>query len=172
MERLYKNILGTRVVGENSMRALTTVKGLVMDPERGTLLALVTSVSKHKVVVPFDILEWGDNVKVHDSDAIVDGDDILRLHEVMEQGTGEIFNKKVETEEGEALGRVVDFSIDGQTYDLQKLYVGKTILGMVRYGMLIIAAKNIVEILPKKIVVKAGPATVKEEAVGAEAVAA
>ena len=67
------------------------------------------------------------------------------------------------TEDGFKLGKVVDFSMDMRDYVLKKLFVSKEILGMVRYDNRIIPAKNIVEILPNKIIVKNNLETVKEK---------
>lgn len=171
MERLYTNIVGTAVLVDDGIRPIAIVRDVVMDPDRGKMLALVVDANRNLIIAPMDILSWGDSIRVHSHDVIIDGHDVLRVEEVQRQHN-DIYEKRVETEDGEVLGRVVDFSIDGQTYELQKLHVSKVVLGMVRYGGRIISAKKIVEILPSKIIVKNGAEKVVEKSVEREVVPA
>lgn len=161
MERLYSNIIGTPV-RDDGVRPLTTVKDVLIDPENGKLLALIVNVNKNLVVVPMDIISWHDSIHIHHHDNIVEANEVLRVAEVMGSGI-HIFGNKVETKGGKLLGKVFDFSIGSEDLVLKKIYVAKEFLGLVRFESRIIPSRNIIEILPNKIVVENDLQTVKEE---------
>lgn len=171
MERLYTNILGTPVFEDEGAQPITTVKDLVIDPESGKTLAFLVNVSLNLVIMPLDVVSFGDVVRVHAHDCIIEAGEVLRIEQVQKKEV-HIFNNRVETEDGEYLGRVIDFSVDTVSYALSKIYVGKVILGMFRYGTRVFTARNIVEILPKKIVVKGGAEKVTEKSVEREVIPA
>ncbi|MBL4694004.1 PRC-barrel domain-containing protein [Candidatus Gracilibacteria bacterium] len=160
MEKFYSKIIGTPILAEEGFRPIASVKDVVMDPERGKVIAFV--VDKGKVIVPFDVLSWGDAIRVHDHDAIVESEDVLRVKEVQDSGV-KISGNKVETEEGKVLGKVLDFSVNSKTMEIKKLYVGRTILGLIKFETRLIPAKNIIEVLEDKIIVKDDMAVVREE---------
>lgn len=162
MEKLYTKIIGTPVFDEEVKHPITAVKDIVIDPETGKLLALIVNLSRNLVIAPQDILYWGDQIQVHTHDSIIEGNEILRVEEVQKKGI-RIFNNRVVTKDGKDLGKVYDFTIDSRETALKKLYVAKSILGLVRYDGRIIPAKEIVEILPRKIVVNSDLATVTEK---------
>ncbi|MBI4975815.1 PRC-barrel domain-containing protein [Candidatus Peregrinibacteria bacterium] len=153
MERLYTNIIGTPVYEDSNMRPLTAIKDVIVDPDSGKIIAFVVNASKNSVIVPYDIISFGDGIHIHDHGCIVDGSEILRVVEVQKKNV-RIFQNNVESTDGEYLGKVIDFSIDAATLSLHKIFVANVFLGLFRYKNRIIPAKNIVEILPNKIVVK------------------
>lgn len=153
VERFYSKIVGTPVYEDGGERPITTVKDVVIDPEIGKLLAFVVNLNKSLVVTPVDVLSWTEVIKVHNHDAIASSDEVLRVAQVMAKRVN-IFHNKVYTKSGEYLGKVNDFSIDSNVMMLQKLYLSKGFLGLIRYQSRIISAKNILEILPDKIVIK------------------
>lgn len=147
---------------DDSLRPITTVKDVVIDPDSGKLLALIVDVGKNLIISPVDIFSWQDAIFVHHGDIFVEGGEVLRVKKAQETGI-KIFNNKVETQDGKYLGKVVDFSLDSMSFGIKKLYVAKGFLGLVRYDSRLITAKNIIEILPNKIVVKNDQAHVKEK---------
>ncbi len=167
MEKLYSKIVGTPVFDDDFGRPVTTIKDIVLDPEDGKVVALVTNVSKNLVVSPVDILSWQEVVRIHNKNAIVNGEEILRVDRVQKSGI-KIFHNKVYTKEEKYLGIVADFSIDSNSLTLNKLFIAKTFLGLVRYESRIMSAKKIVEILPDKIIVESDIETVKEKKVEVE----
>ncbi|MFA7685894.1 MAG: PRC-barrel domain-containing protein [Candidatus Gracilibacteria bacterium] len=162
VERLFTNILGTPVVDDDFKRPIAFVRDVLIDPERGNLIALVVDISRNLVVAPIDILAWGEAIRVPAHDAIVEGKEIFRVAEVQKNGI-RIFHNRVETKKKEYIGNVVDFSIDSQSLTLRKLYTSKSILGLLRYDHRIIPAKNIEEVFPKKIIVKENAQHVYQE---------
>lgn len=162
VEKLYTHILDTPIFEEDHLRPITTVKDLIVDPDSGKVLAIVVNLSKNLVITPNDMSSWGDVITVSSPDVIIDGAEIVRVDQVLKDGV-KIFGNKVVTKKGEELGRVFDFAIDGSTLGLRKIFVAKGFLGLFRYAARIIPAKDIIEILADKIVVKASMQAVKEE---------
>lgn len=160
MERYYTKIVGTPVYAD-SPRPLTTVKDVIMDPEQGKLLAFVVNQNKKLVILPMDILSWEEVIRIHNHDVIINAHEVLRIEEVQKMNTP-IMSSRVETKSGEYLGKVYDLTIDNNTFMLQKIFVAKGLLGLFRYDSRIISAKNIIEILPNKIVVKEDMRKIKE----------
>lgn len=166
MEKLYSEIVGTPVFEDDAGRPFTTVKDLVLDPERkGRLLAFVVDSRRGRILSPVDVISWRNVMKVHSAGDVTEASNVLRVAEVLKNGT-RFDGALVETEKGEALGRVYDYGVDNKTFDLRRIYVAKSFLGLIRYESRIIPAKDIIEVLPEKIVVKEGTRTVKEEAKG------
>jgi uncharacterized protein YrrD len=166
VEKLYSAIIGTPVFEDDAPRPFTKVKDLVLDPEmRGKLIAFVVNGGSGRILSPVDVISWGNVMKVHSAGDVTEVENVLRVDEVLKKEFH--FNEaQVETEKGEKLGHVFDFGVDNKTFDLRRLYVTKSILGFFRYEGRIIPAKDIIEILEDKIVVKEGIRTVKEEAKG------
>ena len=159
---MYSNIVGIPIFEEDGQRPISTVKDVIMDPERGKAVALVVDINQNKVITPHDILSLGDILKIRGREVIIDGSDVIRVEEIQKRNV-RILNNRVETKEGEYLGKVVDYSLELSGLNLQKIYVAKGFMGVVRYGGRMIPAKKIVEVLPKKIVVENGLKKVKEK---------
>lgn len=162
MERFYSKILGTAVVYDDALRPLTSIKDVVIDPENGKVIAFVVNSNGKLVISPIDIESWHDVIKIHSEEVIIGSDEILRVQEVINGGI-HIFGSRVVTKDGDYLGKVKDFSIDSNGLGLLKIYAAKDILGLIRYDSRVISYKNIIEILPHKIVVKENLASVKEK---------
>lgn len=152
MEKLYSKTIGTPVV-EDHMRPITTVRDLVFDPENGKLLAFVVNENKGLVIVPVDVLAWYDVLRVHDREAIIDAEEVLRVEKFL-KGEVRILQNRVETKAGKYLGRVYDMAINNKSFMLEKLFIAKGFLGLVRYETRIIPYKSILEITAEKILVK------------------
>jgi len=153
MEKLYSKIVGTPVFEDDLPQPLTSVKDVVMDPERGKVVALVVNVNKKEVLAPYDIIKWNDVIRIMSRENITPSEDIIRVNEVMKSGI-EIMANSVVTEDGERLGKVFDYTVNPNTFDLRKIYCAKSLLGMFRYDSRIIPVKKIVEVLEDRIVVK------------------
>lgn len=160
MERLYTNIIGTSVFKHEGKRPITTVKGLVIDPESGKVVAIIVNLAKNLIIAPIDVLSWKEVIRVHNHDSIIDGNEVLRVESVQKSNI-KIIHNKVVTKNGKHLGKVVDLSIDLNNIILKKLHVAKGLLGLVHYDSRIISMDNVLEILPKKIIVKDDAGTIK-----------
>ena len=161
MEKLYTKILGMPV-RDDGVRPITTVKDVLIDPATGKICALEVHSGRNMVIVAVDILAWRDAIIINNADSIVSAEDILRVEELIKQDL-RVYKNNVESKSGTHIGKVYDFIIDSENLNLKKLYVSKDILGIARYDKRIIDAKDIIEILKEKIIVKANTAILKEE---------
>ncbi len=152
MEKSYSKIIGTAVFNDG-LRPITTVKDLIIDPETAKILAFVVNINKKLIIAPLDILSWEESIKVHNGEVIIEATEVLRIENVLNSQIT-VLNNKVYTKNGEYLGKVIDFSVDDQSYLLKSLYVAKGILGLLRYQSRIISYKDIIEIKKDKIIVK------------------
>ncbi len=161
MEKMYSHILGTPVYEDDALRPVTSVKDVVMDPENGKMAALVVNINRALIITPIDIYSWGDTIKINNRENIISAKEVMRVEELLKRNV-RIFGNKVYNKEGDYLGKVYDFTLDSSNFNLNKIYVSKTFFGLLKLSSRIIAAKNIIEILPEKIVVN-DLSTVKEE---------
>ncbi|MBT4917097.1 hypothetical protein HN709_02255 [Candidatus Peregrinibacteria bacterium] len=160
MQKLFSNILGAPVYEDDSLRAFNTVKDIIIDPERGDMLGIVVEIRRNMIIAPIDIVSWGDSVRVDHRDVVTEGNEILRVEEVLKREI-HIPHSKVVSEDGDSLGVVFDYSIDSNSWKLNKIFVHKVFLGLIRFETRIIPAKEIVEISKGKIVVKNNLNTIK-----------
>ena len=152
MERSYSKIIGTPIFNDNT-RPLTTVRDLIIDPATGKILAFVVNINKKLIVTPLDVLSWGENIKVHNGDAIIDANEVLRVENVLKNQI-KVLSNKVYTKNGEYLGKVIDYSVDNKSYLLKNLFISKGFLGLIRYQSRIIPYKDIIEIKRDKIIIR------------------
>jgi len=159
----FSNIVGSPIFAEGNIRPLTTVKNLVIDPENGKLVALVTDVHRNRIVSYMDIISWGRVVKVHDGDSIIDGNDVIKVEKLQKEGF-EMIGAKVETKKGEVLGKVYNYYMNTSIMNLQRICTAKGFLGLLRYETRVISAGDIIEMKRGKIIVKNNFGVVKVEA--------
>ncbi len=160
MERYFSKIVGTPVF-EDGARPITTVKDLVIDPENGKVVALLVNQSKNLVISPMDIISWYENIKIHSHSDIIDADDVLRVQNIQKSGS-HVYRNSVFTKDGKYLGKVIDYSIEPKSMMLNKIFVAKEFLGLLRFDSRVFGYNNILEILPDKIVVKNDLGVIKE----------
>ncbi|MFA4891365.1 MAG: PRC-barrel domain-containing protein [Candidatus Gracilibacteria bacterium] len=151
MERLYSKIIGMPVFTPDSLRPIYNVRDLIFDPVNGAVIAF--EVGRGLVITPMDVLSMKQGILIKGMEDVVGIDDILRVRKVVDEGMG-IMGKKVVTLGGKALGKVVDLTIDDGALILNKIYTAKVILGVLQRDSRVIPAKNIVEVLSDRIVVK------------------
>ncbi len=93
---------------------------------------------------------------------LIDHDDKLSLADELVRLTDTIktpfllINLIVETVSGKKLGKIVDYSFDDQFFVIKKLYVSVRIWDKVFTDQLIIDRNDIVDVIPKKVVVRDG----------------
>lgn len=93
---------------------------------------------------------------------LIDHDDKLSLADELIRLTDAIktpfllINLIVETVSGKKLGKIVDYSFDDQFFVVKKLYVSVRIWDKVFTDQLIIDRNDIVDVTPKKVVVRDG----------------
>lgn len=98
-----------------------------------------------------DILPAG--IVIDDYDKLADPEDLVRLQKVMNYRFG-LLGMHVVTEHKKRIGKISDYATDPDTMYIQKLYVVQSIFQSFAGGSLSVDRSQIIEITPKKIVIK------------------
>jgi len=174
MIKTYKEILWTPVYVDDEIRPVSTIKDLVLDPFNGSLVAVIVNKNKNLGFAPMDLVYWDGKVKIRDASCIFDVSEILRAEEILKKDI-KIIRNKVFDEDGAFLGKVSDYSFNTNPsiLTLTSITVTQDFLGLINFEKRLIPAKNIVEILTEKIIVKSDSKVrepksvhIKAEAVG------
>ncbi len=109
---------------------------------------------------------------VNDHDAISSPEDLVRLKPILDLNF-ELIGKPVYTEDKKRLGKVTDYAFDKNSFFIQKIYVGQSLVKSFSGGSLIVDRSQIIEITHKRITVKEasvpGKVTVSNPAVAQDA---
>lgn len=98
-----------------------------------------------------DVLPQG--FVINDHDVLIEPEELVRLHKVMDIGFDPI-GKQVVTTEKKRVGKVIDYATEVETMYIQKLYVSRSIVKHLTGGNLGIERTQIQEITPKKIIIQ------------------
>lgn len=164
MQRIFTHVLGNSVVRYQDGVHLAKVQDVLINPNSGKIEALFVRtegiLSTRKVLLPQDIVEWKLNVYVHDDKAFADPNEVVRVEKLIKKNIP-IFGNRVETKDGEYLGKVADFGFDTKVMQLLNLYVVKSFMYFFSIERRVIPYKEIVEITKDKIIVKKSKKAVK-----------
>jgi sporulation protein YlmC with PRC-barrel domain len=109
---------------------------------------------KTKILLTSDIRDMSiDSYIVNDNDSLTDTDELVRLKEILDLRF-ELIGKIVVTTNKKRLGKVIDFATETKSMYIQKIYVGQSVLRSLTGGQLGIDRSQIVEITPRRIIVK------------------
>ena len=101
-----------------------------------------------------DIREFSQEGMIIDSDdKLVNKGDVIRLDKILELNFS-LVGLKVETKKGTKLGKVIDFTVDSETFTVQQLVVKRPLTKSFLDPELLISRKEIVEVNDYKIIVK------------------
>lgn len=153
MEVLHSKFVGTPVFLENGGRPVANLLDLVIDPSTGKIAAFSVASRFQKVISPMDVRMWVNQIQIRDYEDIVPYDDIIQVKNIVDKQIP-ILGNKVYSQEGEYLGKVFDYAVHPQMMILKKIFVAKTILGLIRLHERIIPYSCIYEIMREKIIVK------------------
>lgn len=160
MDRLYSKIIGMPVFVQDSPRPLYSVQDLIIDPANGKVVALLVDSRKRLVVASIDIIAIKHGVLVRSAEDIVKSDEILRVAAVI-RDFGSLHGKKVFTENGKAIGKVVDIAVSDLALVVSKIITAKSLLGVVQYDGRIIPTSEIIEMKKDKVIVRDDVITVR-----------
>jgi uncharacterized protein YrrD len=101
-----------------------------------------------------DIRGTTDQAVIVDSEEeLVEPDDLVRLKPVLELNF-QLLGKPVVTDQKRKVGKVSNFVVEDESWFIQKLYVGQSILKNLGASGRVISRQQIVEITPHRIVVR------------------
>ena len=116
---------------------------VIDDFEKGALVVLTQDI---RDIIPRGII-------VDDQDVFTKPEDLLRLQDTLRINFNPL-GKHVITNHQRRLGKVGDYAVDMESMYIQKLYVDRSILRSLGTGQLSIDRSQIIEITPKRIVVR------------------
>jgi sporulation protein YlmC with PRC-barrel domain len=132
---------------------LCRLKRPIIDPQNGKVIAFQTT-AKTPFLTIQDVaslnseqLQLSQNYEFHPLE------DLIRVQNLLQQNI-KILYKKVKTESGEYLGRVINFEIDSDALVLHHLNVQKRHFHLIKGLPRLIHQKNILEITPTQITVR------------------
>lgn len=152
MKKAYSEIVGLPVSVEG-VGKITRVTDILIDTNNGRVMAFFVSSGKMNIVVPVDILYFGNGLFIHSLEDIIDANDIIKVREVIQNGI-KILRSRVETKKGEYIGNVFDYLIDTNLYSLSKIAVHKSFLGIFKTPDRLIPMQDIIEIKKGLIIVQ------------------
>jgi uncharacterized protein YrrD len=161
MEKTYNQIIGTPVVVEG-VGKIARITDVLIDHNDGKVCCFFVDKGKLKIITPMDILFFGQAITIHDSEDIIDTQDVIKVRQCIESDV-RIYKSRVETKKGEYLGKVQDYYIDVKVFGLTKIVVYKSILGLLKSQDRLIPARDIIEIKKDLIIVKNKCAKVFED---------
>lgn len=159
MLRLHSQLIEQPLHVQGDPHALAWVEDLILDPDRGDLVAL--ELSQRQAVAPVDLLPWGDaGWAIKDEDAVSDEEDLVRLNRIS-PARRQILWKPVFTKEGDYLGKVADYVMDMDTLMLTHLYVTRSFMGWVM-DQRVVSWKQVLEITDNAVLVDSNEAEERE----------
>lgn len=137
---------------------LGTIDEAIIDPRQLRVLAYYVdgpNLDEHPSIIRIeDIREIGEvGFIIDSSDDITAPSDIIRLQEVIELNFA-LPGLRVVDEHKHGLGRVLDYNMDSQTFDVAQLRVRPPLIRMIGVSELLIHRDQIVKITNDRIVVK------------------
>lgn len=156
-------ILGTPVYEESSPEPLGTLSGIVIHPDTGAVEAFWVHIrnfleNRHLLLLPMDILHWGNRIFIRTADVLAEAEDVLRLQPLLDQQRP-VLGQMIRTVSGKTLGRCGDVQFDSRHFRVEWLFPKKLFF---RWGTPI-PVTQIQEITKEAIIVKDQIVTEKEE---------
>jgi sporulation protein YlmC with PRC-barrel domain len=158
MYALASKLIGLPILSLQNAEAITQVKGLVMEIKSLEVIALTCEprpqLAKQPVLLMRDVRQVAiDCLLVNAAEDLVEAEDIVRLAPLLERDF-QPQGLRVVTDMKRRVGRVEDYTINLQTYHLQKLYVRRSVLHSWMGASLIIDRAQIIEVSEREIIVR------------------
>lgn len=90
---------------------------------------------------------------VNDHEVLAEPEDLVRIRDLIDADFS-LIGKSVETTSHQKLGKIDDYAVDNQGLFIQKLYATPSLLRSLSGGQFSIDRSQIIEITPKKVVIK------------------
>ncbi|MBU1083043.1 PRC-barrel domain-containing protein [Patescibacteria group bacterium] len=158
MLKTITSILKSKLVDWESSKTIGVVSNWVVDPVQKKISALIVNppgiFKKTLVVTTTDVVEYGPGmVVVRNQNTIVPVQEVVGLDKLV-KNKQRIIGCEVVTQSGKRLGVTEDLLFETTDSTIQKIYIHPRILDILKSHDLIIGADKIVEIKPKRIIVR------------------
>lgn len=142
---------------------------LIVDPDKLKLVAMQVvgpevGMETGDLLQTKDVREFSDMGMIIDSiDELVNDTDVIRLRKVLELNF-DLIGMKVETKKGTKLGKVVNYTVNPETWEVQQIIVQRPLMKSFIDPELTIGRSEIVKIDDYKIIVKDEEAKIRKNA--------
>lgn len=155
---LNKSITDIPVMSLQSGGTLGTAMQPIIDPRKLQIIAYYVAgprISETSVLHTSDIREYGSlGFIVDDADSIMSlDDDLVRLNEVINFRFS-LIGKAVVNEDKKKLGKVLEYTVESDSFMIQKIHVSQSVLKNISSSSLLIHRSQIIEITDHQIIVK------------------
>lgn len=154
---LSESLLNKPVVSLRTGSQVAEVFGFIINPNNFKLEGLYChdKLSKENLILLYQDVRniIGQGVIVNDHDVLSAPDILVRLQEILKIGFV-LIGKPVVTIAKERVGKVKDFAIDSETFYIQKIYVGQSIMKSLSTGQLSVDRSQIIEVTANKIIIQ------------------
>lgn len=158
MYALASKLIGLPILSLQNAETLTVVTGLIINADNLEVVALSCAsqprLGEHPIILMRDIRQVAiDCLLVNAEDDIAEADDIVRLKPLIQTN----FNPHgipVVTDMKRRIGKVEDFTVNLESFNLQKLYVRQPLLRSWTGASLIIDRCQIVKVSRREIIVR------------------
>lgn len=158
MYALASKLIGLPILSLQNAESITQVRSLIMEIKNLEVVALACDprprLGKRPVLLMRDVRQVAiDCLLVNTEDDLVEADEVVRLEPLLKRNF-DPHGLNVVTELKRRVGRVEDYTINLETYHLQKLYVRQSILRSWMGSSLIIDRSQIIEVSEREIIVR------------------
>lgn len=154
---LARQMMGLPVFSLQTGQTIATVASPILEPTQLEVVALRCNDQKNvdqPVIMPVDVRQISsDGLIVDSEEALTDGADVVRLAPLLSSGSFPI-GVAVVSDLGRKLGKVEEYTINLETYRLQKLHIKPALVQSLLSGSLIIDRSQIIDVKPNLITVR------------------
>ena len=161
-------LIGTQVLSINAGGPISQVNSIIVDPNELKIVAFrlrggVVSHSGPNLLPITAVREYSNyGIVINDVDDLAADDEIVRLSKILALNFA-LPGLKVESKKGSHIGKVIDYTADGDSFMVQQLIVKRPAFKSFMDPDLTIPRKEIVEVTDYKVIIKDEMRTLKEK---------
>jgi len=169
MYALASQLLNLPIVSLQTGQTVAVAGRPIVNPDTLSLVALYCQAGRFRpgnaVLLVRDIRQVGsDGIVIDSFEDIEDASEIVRLGSVIQQRFNPI-GIAVINESGQRLGKVEEYTVNLDNYQIQKLYLKQSVIKNLLLNNLVVDRTQIIDVKPRQITVR--DATVKESLMAA-----
>ena len=124
MHLLRSTAIGTEVIDNTNHDVHGKVASLVIDPDRGKLIALLIISSASSDLLSLqtdDIVTWGNRIHIRDTDILGPVQEVVRLQEYL-TSKRTVIGQRIKTKSGTYIGKCCDVQFRTDTFDVEWIF--------------------------------------------------